>query len=413
MHVPTMIHGLVGGARALLVRAQTPKIGVLFVPGNPGLSTYYASFLESLCHEKELAGTVTALCVSSLGHDVADDAAGGPKGDARNLFDAEINEEPVPPTGRVSLFGFERPYYTLQDQIKAQEHALRTLQAMLPPGAPVFVFGHSVGAYIALQLLQANPAVHGVYLLFPTVSYIARAPRARSLVVPLTHVGMFFLHYLTTLLAMLPFAWVANLVAFVTRMGQQPARTTASFVVGRGAAFNALGMAGDEMRTITAIPPTLLDYIDKHNTIVRAYWGAGDSVRSRAHTGYLGAVVAPPPRRADVRPGHERARTPLVDRLRAGNAARLLPTYVAPLTQATTSRSHGSFPRGSRKIVEVRSDDDRRLADACARMGVARRVECAQDGGPARLAADRRGAQHVCVVRERGKEGVHQRTSTC
>ena len=282
MHVPTMIHGLVGGARALLVRAQTPKIGVLFVPGNPGLSTYYASFLETLCHEKELAGTVTALCVSSLGHDVAHDAAGGPKGGARNLFDAEINEEPVPPTGRVSLFGFERPYYTLQDQIKAQEHALRTLQAMLPPGAPVFVFGHSVGAYIALQLLQANPAVHGVYLLFPTVSYIARAPRARSLVVPLTHVGMFFLHYLTTLLAMLPFAWVANLVAFVTRMGQQPARTTASFVVGRGAAFNALGMAGDEMRTITAISPTLLDYIDKHNTIVRAYWGAGDSVRSRA-----------------------------------------------------------------------------------------------------------------------------------
>lgn len=233
------------------------------------MAEYYASFLDTLCAQH--AGT-TALCVSSLGQDVGTGATGASLEEGADV--------PLPPTGRFQVAGHTRTYYSLQDQIALQRRALDALTRLLPPDAPVFVFGHSVGAYISLQLLQQHERVRGVYLLFPTISYIAKAPRASSLRLILTPWGAWMAQGLANFLALFPFAWICALISFVTRMDARSAEITTAFVTGPGAAWNALCMAMDEMHTITTIPPHLVEYLDKNQTLLRAYFCHGETVRA-------------------------------------------------------------------------------------------------------------------------------------
>ncbi|KAI3625955.1 hypothetical protein CBS9595_001316 [Malassezia furfur] len=233
------------------------------------MAEYYTSFLETLCAQY---AETTALCVSSLGQDVGN-------GDMGTRLDEGMGTL-LSPTGRVRVAGRTRPYYALQDQIALQRRALDVLTRLLPSDAPIFVFGHSVGAYIALQLLQQHDRVRGVYLLFPTISYIAKAPRASSLRLVLTPWGAWIAQGFAAFLALFPFTWICALISLVTRMDVRSAEVTAAFVTGPGAAWNALCMAMDEMRTITTIPQHLVEHLDKHQTLLRAYFGHGETVRT-------------------------------------------------------------------------------------------------------------------------------------
>ncbi|WFD42281.1 hypothetical protein MPSI1_000922 [Malassezia psittaci] len=238
------------GVQAVLHQSASPKAGVLFIP------------------ESELA-----------------------RSQAKNTSSNML--EPPSPSGRLQALGRVRKYYTLEDQIGWQAKALDVLQSYLPPSSPIYIIGHSVGAYIAMQVAQNRHDVRGIYLLFPTLSHIAKAPRATSLRYILTPTGAFLLHLFAKIFTYVPYALVCWLVALFTGMESQPARVTASFITTRDAPWNALCMAIDEMHTIKAVPTPTLQYLDKHNTIVRTYWGEGDSVCQRSNAGYVGAFLAP------------------------------------------------------------------------------------------------------------------------
>ncbi|RKO89042.1 hypothetical protein BDK51DRAFT_28637, partial [Blyttiomyces helicus] len=75
------------------------------------------------------------------------------------------------------------PTHNLQDQISHKIAVLDALRERHPPRTRFIIVGHSIGAYIALQVLRARPA-HGIvklYALFPELHSIAATPNGRTL----------------------------------------------------------------------------------------------------------------------------------------------------------------------------------------------------------------------------------------
>ncbi|KAI1822748.1 hypothetical protein F4861DRAFT_513376 [Xylaria intraflava] len=140
---------------------------IFFVPGNPGLISYYAPFLEAL---RDLLDANTALDAVNL-HIFGQNLAGF----------ADNDHEP---------FTSQRKPFDLEHQIQHTLKALRALRIESGPrqGQPyehVLLIGHSVGAYIALEVCHRvlrDPSqgpelklTSGI-LLFPTIDHIANSP---------------------------------------------------------------------------------------------------------------------------------------------------------------------------------------------------------------------------------------------
>ncbi|RKO89069.1 hypothetical protein BDK51DRAFT_15729, partial [Blyttiomyces helicus] len=116
--------------------------------GNPGVIDYYEKFLKTVYDA--CGGALDIIGVQHLGHVKSVDHA---------------------------------PTHNLQDQISHKIAVLDALRERYPPRTRFIIAGHSIGAYIALQVLRARPA-HGiakVYALFPTLHSIADTPNGRTL----------------------------------------------------------------------------------------------------------------------------------------------------------------------------------------------------------------------------------------
>lgn len=126
----------IGGHATEIVdlRADKPAFHVFFVPGNPGVVAYYKDFLEALFDH--LAGQASVTAISHIAHVSKDWELG-------RLF-------------------------TLQDQIKHKVEFVRDIILLESPEVPIFLVGHSIGAYIALEILKEFPSqVHHVIGLYP------------------------------------------------------------------------------------------------------------------------------------------------------------------------------------------------------------------------------------------------------
>jgi Lipid-droplet associated hydrolase len=229
---------------------------IYFITGNPGLISYYNTFFQTL-HELLTSSTASA----------------------SNIF--HIHGQ--------SLAGFEddatKPFrltpYSLENQIS---HSLSTLQGLQIPSGPkksqpytsVVLIGHSVGSYILLELINrlrksSSPlTIKAGILLFPTVTHIAQSPSGIK-VSTLFKVPDFprrasFLA--RNLVSLVPRNWLKWLVAVVTKMPDEAAEITTTFLRSRMGIWQALWvllfmnpwergvdgvrhMAKDEMEQIT------------------------------------------------------------------------------------------------------------------------------------------------------------------
>lgn len=136
--------------------------------GNPGLVEFYTPFLAAL-HEKS-GGRLSILAHGHLGHSPA-----------------------VPHGG-----AYKDPYSVgLTAQVESALEAVDAIKAAFPQSA-IAVAGHSVGAWITLQVdpflratcmhpddtqvMKARPdTIASVFLLFPTIAHIAKTPNGHSL----------------------------------------------------------------------------------------------------------------------------------------------------------------------------------------------------------------------------------------
>jgi pimeloyl-ACP methyl ester carboxylesterase len=140
--VETVEVELNNGRRVEVVQTRLvspPQRVIVVVAGNPGLARFYSRFVKEL-HERTGAH---CLALGHTGH------GGG-------------TAPPVdPPLG-------------LAAQIEDKRELLEKLAQRWPPGVEIMIAGHSIGAYMALHLLDTFPllAKSRGFMLFPTVHHI-------------------------------------------------------------------------------------------------------------------------------------------------------------------------------------------------------------------------------------------------
>ncbi|KAK8958802.1 hypothetical protein KSP40_PGU019448 [Platanthera guangdongensis] len=115
----------------LEVVSEEPSLNVLFIPGNPGVVSFYKEFVEALY--EHLGGNASITAIGHISHSKEDLALG-------RLF-------------------------SLQEQINHKVDFIKELQNK---HLPIILVGHSIGSYVCLDLLKRFPEqVIFVVLLYP------------------------------------------------------------------------------------------------------------------------------------------------------------------------------------------------------------------------------------------------------
>lgn len=198
------------------------KAILLFVPGNPGIISYYTSFFETL--RKEVPG-LDIISSNYVGFNVSD---------ARK------------PSHSIAL----------PAQIAATIGQLDNLLKAAKSGKiPVYLAGHSVGAYICLQVLKArSECIHRVYLLTPTINDIAESPQGRILT-PLYRLPG-FVTFVASLVwcvtHVMPKSLLLAVIQKVTKLPREAALVTMEEVVRDNIIYTVLTLAQSEMELIRA-----------------------------------------------------------------------------------------------------------------------------------------------------------------
>ncbi|KAJ5191828.1 Protein of unknown function DUF2305 [Penicillium cinerascens] len=232
---------------------------VFFISGNPGLIGYYHPFLSLLAQNlAEPSGQ------SKTAYQIYGCSLGGFEVDERTSLDGS----------RFQGNKDEPELHDLEDQIRfvhqrltavmGESNASDASDPPVPRKRKVVLIGHSVGTYIAMEVVKRHREaadvsdfdIVGGVMLFPTVMDIAASPsgqkltRLLSFIPRLALVVSFFARLLTLVL---PATALRSIVRFV--MNDPPVHaldTTCNFLQSRGGVKQALHMAADEMRSITS-----------------------------------------------------------------------------------------------------------------------------------------------------------------
>ncbi|KAL9631357.1 MAG: hypothetical protein Q9164_005940 [Protoblastenia rupestris] len=250
---------------------------VLFISGNPGLISFYEPFLSRL----------SSLLSSSN------------SGNARfHVCGHSFRGFELSPSTKQH----EGPF-GLEDQIEHQEQLLthhvkeyRDATGRIPK---VILMGHSVGAYVLLELIRRHVAavskkdvedfdLIGGILLFPTIAEIAQSPLGRVFknILPIPGFVQFVGAIVRGLTYLMPMEALKSLVKLVTRFPEYAAKTATAFIKSPMGPRQALHLARDEMKIITeadwnnevwgAATSPGTNQRDTINWNLMVYWGKED-----------------------------------------------------------------------------------------------------------------------------------------
>jgi pimeloyl-ACP methyl ester carboxylesterase len=202
---------------------------IFFITGNPGLISYYDTFLSTL----HLLLSNTATTASDLFHIYGQSLAG---------FE---QDDKLPATRSVP--------WSLDDQIEILLHVLNKQKILSGPRKDqpydtIILIGHSVGTYIIMEMLNrlrksSSPLkLRGAILLFPTVTHLAKSPSGVRLSsffrIPGFPRAVSMLA--KTLLWPLPRLVLKRLVGLVTGMPEEGAEVTTRFLTSNMGIWQAL-----------------------------------------------------------------------------------------------------------------------------------------------------------------------------
>lgn len=134
-----------------------PKTVLLFIPGNPGLIGFYTPFLSHIYDASSTDDSLAILAHTHVGYE-SSDGNGRPR---------------------------DKDHVGLTAQVAALVEVVDAIADSLGPEVEIVLAGHSMGSWLATQLLKARPErIASLFLLFPSIYNIADTPNGVALSVP-------------------------------------------------------------------------------------------------------------------------------------------------------------------------------------------------------------------------------------
>ncbi|KAI9823798.1 MAG: hypothetical protein M1826_007619 [Phylliscum demangeonii] len=236
--------------------ADIPPWFIFFITGNPGLIGYYEPFLTTL---------------SAL---LADDGSG--RSISFHILGASLAGFEVSSVGRQAHHHAPPPPHGLLRQIElAEERLCHFVSPAAGDGCPtrrsralpkVLLIGHSVGAYILLEIIRRHHhqtdttspcrgrlSIRGGILLFPTVTHLLRSPSGLRFgkVLQSPSFASVVGRVVRVVVALVPEFVLLWLVRLLTAFPDHAAWSTVGWLQSAGGVTEALSMARDEMSMIT------------------------------------------------------------------------------------------------------------------------------------------------------------------
>lgn len=205
-----------------LADAQNIDYLIFFIPGNPGLVSYYEPFLSRLHLLLSSSSQSTKARYHICGH---------------SFRGFEISPESKTPAYPLSL----------PEQVKFQEdllcHHVDSHYKATGQSPKVILMGHSVGAYVLLELIQRHRDcvntsddedfdLIGGILLFPTIADIAKSPMGRiaRLILPIPGFALSVSALAKFLVYITPSRALDAIIGLVTRFPDHAKKTTTAFI---------------------------------------------------------------------------------------------------------------------------------------------------------------------------------------
>lgn len=353
-----------------------PRVVLLFIPGNPGLSSYYIDFLHSIYTSPLLKSSgIEILTVSHRGH------------------------APLPRVGSNAVWGDNHVNAsqaakgygcTLRDQVR---HKISIVDAVNRQynsetrRTKVVVAGHSIGAWIATEVLKARPeSMEGLHLLFPTLTWIGRTPNARRVKILMNPlVTNLVLPLPLLVLSLLPLWVVVWLVRLITRQPASAALATGELLTTPGAVYNALRMAKEEFSTVQQLEQSTVDAVttltQEGEGRVRSYWASEDTdgwapswIRSQVETSLnLHRVHLPPGLGLDSTPRPRGSNSHVRTRSFSVSEYRSSPGSIPDLRHAKAIRKPNGEIVIEAQVQESSSDSEEEGVGGREEKGVSRR----------------------------------------
>lgn len=225
---------------------EAPQHLVLFIPGNPGVASYYRRTMEHLY--SVMGGSHSVWAVSHAAHCV-------------NL---------------PSLWPGYQHVYNLEQQI---QHKIKFLETHIPPGTNITLVGHSIGCKIILRLLQhfdnhPSVSISQSYLLFPTIERMRASPNGVKLW-PVLNYLRWFVVMLVCVACILPGKLVDGLLRlyFSSSVYESCVAATKELLNAR-VIQNVLWMAKDELEKVVELD---VDVLKRYRDKIVLYYGASDA----------------------------------------------------------------------------------------------------------------------------------------
>ncbi|XP_015265563.1 PREDICTED: lipid droplet-associated hydrolase [Gekko japonicus] len=240
-----------GPWKNLFEKESVPRLLFLVIPGNPGFTGYYWTFIQALyCG---LNRQYPVWVVSHAGH-------------CRVPHDMEIVED-TDVKELDDVFGL----------CGQTEHKLNFLRKTVPQDMKLVLIGHSIGCYIALEMIKQAPELEVIrcVMLFPTIERMAQSPQGK-IMTPLLCQFRYIVYMPIYLIMLLPQKIKSILVRFVLRglKHHDESSVMASLdLANMDCVANVMYLASQEMRKVVERDSST---IKKHLKKLTFYYGATD-----------------------------------------------------------------------------------------------------------------------------------------
>lgn len=270
---------------------QAREVLLYFITGNPGLIEFYRTFLT------RLSRNINSYQGEALYHIVGSSLGGF------SINDSD-RQTKLPLSLGNQVVHVETQIQEVVEVLQRRRNndSVRTEQAP-PVRLPVILVGHSVGAYILLELISrrqeaqrdvsSTPRPPGIEIvggicLFPTVVDIARSPSGRKAApfATSTYFAPAMQRIVRVLCWILPISILTSLVQRVSGQEPEAARITTAFLRSNHGVLQALYMArhellemthdkwSDDVWSVSSPPSGSLPVIDRPKLYF--YWGEND-----------------------------------------------------------------------------------------------------------------------------------------